>query len=365
MKVRDILSVIDRFSPFILQEEYDNSGVQYADLNENINKILICLDVTSEIIEEAVRQNCNTILSHHPMFFRPLTKITRQENPVIFQLLYNHINLISAHTNYDLAENGLNDYVGKLLGLKKIGCLEECKEKTFKLAVYVPEKYQENLLNELFLVGAGNIGNYSEVSFTIKGKGSFKPMEGTKPFIGKTGKRELVHEVKIETIFRERDSDKIIATIHKNHPYEEPAYDIYQLTNKSKSGIGLFAELPAEQNLETICKKIKDKLHIPYLRAIKANNQNQQIRNIALCTGGGGSLINKAIQKKADLLITGDIKHHEALTAKEMGLNIIDVEHFYTEKHFVPAIKKQLAKSGISEDLLVASEEMKSPFQLF
>jgi len=363
MKIKELIHIIDKIAPFFLQQSFDNSGVQYADMEEDINKTLICLDVTPEIIEEAIEHNCNTILAHHPLFFKPFNKITKQDNPVIFQLMYHRLNLIAAHTNYDLAENGLNDYVGNLLDLKKIACLEESAEKTLKLAVYVPDKYHEKLLNALFQAGAGNIGNYSETSFSFSGKGSFTPLKGTTPFIGKTGQRESVNEIKIETVFREKDLKKITDAIYKNHPYEEPAYDIYQLQANNKTGIGLIANLPSEQNLEAICKKVKEILNIPYLRMVKTNKQ--AIKTIALCTGSGASLINKAIQKKADLLITGDIKHHEALNAKEMGLNIIDIEHFYTEKYFVPAIMKQLTEAGVPESLLVTSKNMNSPFQLF
>ncbi len=362
MKIRELIDAIDVFAPFFLQQDFDNSGVQYADLDENIDKILICLDVTPETIEETVKQNCNTILSHHPIFFKPITNITRQENPIAFQLIHHHLNSIAVHTNYDLAENGLNDYVGKILGLKKIDCLEPSSEKIFKLALYVPEKYQEGLLNSLFKAGAGNIGNYDETSFTFSGKGSFKPLEGAKPFIGKTGKRELVDETKIETVFRERDFNKIIEAIYENHPYEEPAYDIYQLKTNTKSGIGLIATATSEQTLTDFVKNIKNILNIPYLRIVQANNK--KVKTIALCTGSGGSLTNLAHQKKADILITGDVKHHEALRAKEIGLNIIDIEHFYTEKYFVPAIVEQLTKARVPKNLLFASKQMSSPFQL-
>jgi dinuclear metal center YbgI/SA1388 family protein len=362
MKVKDILTIINKVAPFFLQEEYDNSGIQFADLNEDIHKILLCLDVTQDTIEEAIKQNCNTILSHHPLFFKPLKRITKQDNPIAFQLIYHQLNLIAAHTNYDLAENGLNDYVGKLLNLEKIESLENSSEKTFKLAVYVPDKYHEKLLNALFKAGAGNIGNYSETSFTSSGKGSFKPSDRANPFIGKKGEREIVNEVKIETVFLERNLNKIIKAIYKKHPYEEPAYDIYQLKTNSKTGIGLIANLSSEQNLENFCKKIKSILNIPYLRIVRANKEN--IRTIALCTGSGGSLIKQCINKNVDLFITGDIDHHEALEAKEMGLNIIDIEHFYTEKYFVPAIREQLIKAQVPEDILFASERMDSPFQL-
>ena len=363
MKIKELISVLDTIAPFFLQEKYDNSGVQIADLDEKIGKILLCLDVTEDVVQEAIDRRCNVLISHHPLFFLPLNRITKQENPVAYQLLHYNINLIAFHTNFDLAENGLNDYFGKLLGLKKTDCLEESPEKTLKLAVYVPLKYQEKLLDALFQSGAGNIGNYSETSFSASGKGSFKPLEGSKPFIGKTGERESVQEIKIETVFRERDLNRVINAVHQNHPYEEPAYDIYQLETKSKTGIGSIAKLDSEQSLVNICETIKKELGIPYLRVVQSKKQG--IKTIALCSGGGGSLLEKAIQKKADLFITGDIKHHEALRAREMGLNIIDIEHFYTERYFVPALKEQLMGAGFPKKLLFASEKMSPSFQLF
>ncbi len=362
MKIKQLVETLNQISPFFLQEKFDNSGVQFANLDEDISKILICLDVTEEILQEAIRMECNVILSHHPLFFHPLKRITKQENPFIYQLIYHHLNLISLHTNFDLAENGLNNYVGQLLNLKKIAILKSSSERTFKLAVYVPEKYQNSLLESLFQAGAGQIGNYSDVSFSIEGKGSFKPLEGTNPFLGKIGKRELTDEIKIEMIFNERNLSKIISTIHQNHPYEEPAYDIYQLESNSSAGIGLIAKLPAKEKMVNFSKKIKSQLRIPYLRIIQANKK--EVQTIAMCTGSGGSLIEECLDKQVDLFITGDIDHHEALKAQEMGLNIIDIEHFYTEKFFVPAIRKQLTHFQIPEEWLISSQKMKSPFKL-
>lgn len=363
MKIRKLLEILDQISPFFLQEEVDNSGIQFADLDEDVSKILLCLDVTEEIIEEALQQKCNTILSHHPLFFHPFHRITKQDNPIAYQLVYHHINLISMHTNFDLAENGLNDYVGQLLGLNKVSPIKSSPEKIYKLAVYIPGDCQDNLLEALFRAGAGKIGNYSETSFSISGKGSFKPMDGSMPFIGKTGKRESVNENKIETVFCERNLKEIINTIHRVHPYEEPAYDIYQLTTKSTTGIGMVVKLNKEQTLESFSKKVKEQLGAPYLRVIQANKKN--IQTVALCTGSGGSLINQCINKHVDTLITGDIKYHEALKAKEMGLNIIDIEHYHTERFFVPAIRKQLKQFQIPERFLVDSQKMDSPFQVF
>lgn len=362
MKIRNIIQILDKIAPSLLQEEFDNSGVQFADLDEKINRILLCLDITEEVLEEAIDKKCNVIISHHPLIFQPLTKITKQDNPVIFKLFNHHINLIAVHTNYDISEQGLNDYVGKLLGLDKIGCLNLSSEKTYKLAIYVPEKYQKKLLEAFFEAGAGNIGDYSETSFTSTGMSTFKPMNNATPFVGKIGERELIGEVKIETVFLERNFKKIIETIHQNHPYEEPAYDIYEIIANSITGIGMTARLDKEQTLEAFSKKIKKVLGIPYLRITKANDK--LIQTVALCTGSGGSLIDQCIKRQVDAFITGDIDHHEALKAKELGLNIIDVEHFYTERFFVPSIRNQLIQYHIPEKLLIDSQKMKPTFQI-
>ncbi len=362
MKIRELISNLNQISPFMLQENFDNSGVQFANLEEEIHKILICLDVTEEIIQEAMEKRCNVILSHHPLFFQPITQITKQDNPLIYQLIYHHINLIAFHTNFDLAENGLNDYVAKLIGLNKVGTLQPDKEKIYKLAVYVPEQYHHTLQEALFQAGAGRIGNYSETSFSFFGQGSFRPLTGATPFLGKVGERETVKEIKLETIFYERNLKNIITALHQNHPYEEPAYDIYQLVLSPREGLGLLAKIDSEETLEEFAKILKKKLKIPYLRIIRANNKN--IQKIALCTGSGGSLIKQCIDQQVDLFITGDINHHKALQAKEMGLNIIDLEHFYTERYFVPAIRERLIHFHIPEESLIISQKMTSPFQL-
>ncbi len=362
MKVKELLGTLNQIAPFFLQEESDNSGVQFADLDEVISKLLLCLDVTEEVLQEAIRNNCNAVLSHHPLFYQSFKRITRQENPLAYQLFYHHIHLIAFHTNFDLAENGLNDYVGTLLGLQKTAPLKPSREKIFKLAIYVPEQFQESLQEALFRSGAGQVGNYSETSFSLSGKGSFKPLEGTKPFIGQKGTREMVNEMKIETVFQERNLSEIIASIHRNHPYEEPVFDIYPLEIHSTAGIGMLAKLNKPETLDHFLQKVKEQLQAPYVRMIQANQK--KIQNIALCTGSGGSLIDQCIEKQVDLFITGDIDYHEALRAKEMGLNMIDIEHFFTEKYFVPAIQKQLVCHHFPEKLLVPSQKMISPFRI-
>ncbi|MEA2020873.1 MAG: Nif3-like dinuclear metal center hexameric protein [Candidatus Caldatribacteriota bacterium] len=362
MKVKTLLNNLDIIAPFSLQENFDNSGIQFADLDDSVTNILLSLDITEEILDEAVKNNVNLILTHHPLLFSPLKQITKQNNPLLFKTASNKINLIAMHTNYDLAEGGLNDYVANLLGIKKIAHLQESSEKIFKFAVYVPIKYAKKISQALFDAGAGKIGNYTETSFNITGKGTFKPMEGTNPFMGKIGKREEVEEIKIETVVAERDLDLVVQAMKNAHPYEEPAYDIYKILSKTTSGIGLWGKIDNETGLEKYSNRAKDILQAKYARLIKANDR--KIKNIALCTGAGSSLLEQVGNMNIDLYITGDITYHNALRAKEIGLNILEIEHFDSEKFFVESLYEQLIKFGISKDILIKSKKMESPYQL-
>jgi len=362
MKVKNLLNNLDKIAPFFLQESFDNSGIQFGDLDAPITKILLSLDVTQGVLDEAIENKANLIIVHHPLLFSALKHITKQKNPLLFKIIINKINLLAIHTNYDLAENGLNDYVANLLGIKKLAPLQGSSEKIFKFAVYVPSQYADKVSRAIFEAGAGKIGKYTETSFNIEGKGTFKPTEGTNPFIGKIGKRENVEEIKIETVVAERDLDSVVQVMKDNHPYEEPAYDVYELKTKPSYGIGLFGEIDKEVEISKFSLEVKNRLQAHYIRLIKSNNR--KIKKVALCTGSGSSLLERINTKDTDLYITGDITYHTALRAKELGLNVLDIEHFDTEKFFVEALYNQLIKLGISKDILVKSKKMESPYKL-
>lgn len=362
MKVKNLLNNLDKVAPFFLQESFDNSGIQFADLESPITKILLSLDLTQSILDEAIENKANLIIVHHPLLFSPLKQITKQKNPLLYQVISSQINLLSMHTNYDLAEGGLNDYVANLLKIKKISPLQSSSEKIFKLAVYVPGQHADKVSQAIFEAGAGKIGKYTETSFNVAGQGTFKPMEGANPFIGKIGKKETVQEIKIETVVTERNLKSVVHAIKDIHPYEEPAFDLYELKTKPSYGIGLIGEIDEEVEISKFSLEVKNQLQARYTRLIKSNNR--KIKKVALCTGAGGSLLEQVSQQDVDLYLTGDITYHTALRAKELGLNVLDVEHFDTEKFFVDALYNQMIKLGIHQDILIRSNKMESPYQV-
>lgn len=360
MNVQALLNVLNEIAPFLLQESYDNSGLQFGDLEAEVSKILLSLDLTEKTVEEAKESGANTIVTHHPVFFRPVKSIERGERKSVYEAITSKLNVISFHTNFDMAEGGLNDYFINLLGLKKIKPIVQSNEKVYKVVTFVPEEYVEKVRSALFESGAGHIGNYSECSFNTEGTGTFKPLEEAHPFIGEKEERAYVKETKVEVIVRARDLYKVLDSLRKVHPYEEPAIDVFETIFDKNYGIGAIGELAIPTKLTDFIKLFKEKTNTKYVRLI--GNTEKEISKVAVCTGACSSIFENLIGK-VDLFVTGDISYHTALTIKERDLPTIDVEHFETEKFFKQALFAKLSKF-IDPNSIVLSSKEESPFTL-
>lgn len=360
MKVRELLHILDEIAPFFLQEDYDNSGLQFGDLDSEVHNILIALDLQKGVVEEAKTIGAKTIITHHPVIFKAIKSIERSKNEAFFDAITHGINIISFHTNFDIAENGLNDYFLNLLSIKKEKPIIQSKEKIYKVVTYVPKDFAEKVRIAMFESGAGHIGNYDECSFNIEGIGTFRPLEKAHPFIGERNKREFVSEVRVEVVVRERDLTKVLSKLRQSHPYEEPAIDVFEILFEKNEGIGAIGTLDEEQEVSNFIKLFKEKTNTSYVRYI--GDVNTKISKVAVCTGACGSIFESVINN-ADLFITGDIGYHTALAIKERGLNVLDVEHFETEKFFKQALFERL-KNYIDPSTIKLSNSEKSPFNL-
>lgn len=331
-----IIGLLTDLAPQNYAYNWDNVGIQSGSLNQKTENVLVSLDITKEVLNEAKEKNCNLIISHHPVIFDELDSIHDQTatGRLIIDSIKNDITLYSAHTNLDVAKGGLNDYLADLLDINNLEGLSLKKKKNYyKLVVFGPEKSLEKIRDEILNNDAGQIGNYSKTSFVAKGEGTFKPEKGSNPHIGEAGKMARVNEFRFETIIKEENLSKIINLLNKVHPYEEVAYDVYPLENNFSDeniSLGRIGQLDSSCNLIDYVKKIKEKLSLPYLRYY--GNNNSEIKKVALCSGSGADLISKAKYSGADLYITGDVKYHEAQHAEELGLNLIDAGHYGTEK---------------------------------
>ncbi len=338
-----IIKTIERLAPSALAEEWDNTGLQVGDPGREINSVLVTLDITGEVLQEAIVLGADLIVAHHPLIFKPPKKIRRDDSvgKLIMEAIQNKIDIYICHTNADSCFQGVNDCLAARLGLKNTEVLQPARAKLFKLVVFVPEGHERLVRDAMGDAGAGWLGQYSHCSFMTGGTGSFKPLEGAHPFIGTPGKLEEVSELRIETVVPEYMLQDIINKILRVHPYEEVAYDIYPIENiEQKHGLGRIGSLNTPMTLDSLADKIKEELNCPWISV--SGKPEAMVKRVAVCGGSGGNLARLAKSRKAEVLVTGDVKYHEALEAKEMGMNIIDAGHNATERILVPEVAKYL-----------------------
>ena len=364
MKLKSLIKKIEAKYPTNLAYDWDNVGLLVGDAEEEIDKVLVCLEANEAIVEEAINNNVNLIVTHHPFIFGKMRKITTSDfkGKLIHKLIKNNIAVYSMHTNFDIAFDGLNDYFMEVMGFEDSKILDVTNTETlYKIVVYVPKTHEDKVREALGKSGAGHIGNYSDCTFNTDGKGTFRPLEGTNPFIGEFDKLEVVDEVKIETIVPQRILGGVISAMIKAHPYEEVAYDLYKLENKGSAvGLGRIAELKESMSLKELSMMIKEKLNMDALRVVGSLDTN--IKKVAVVTGSGADLAKKAQRSGADVLITGDVKYHDAQDAIDAGMCIIDCNHFESEDIFKDVMKRFL--NDIDDVSVIKSRVNINPFSI-
>lgn len=331
--IKEIIKKIDDVIPPSLCSEWDNSGLQVGNTENSANNVMASVDITQETAEKALKKKCSLILSHHPILFKDTKKIdvSEEKGSLIEYIIKNDLTVYSIHTNLDKAEQGFNAVFKKWFDF--IDTKPVQPEKLAKLVTFVPEEYTERVLSALWQEGAGVIGDYNKTSFRTTGMGTFEATEKTSPAVGKKGFNEIPEE-RLEICFELAEANNIIDALKKVHPYEEPAYDIYEIRNTSESGIGVIGRLKQGSSLRKIINKVKEDLNLSDV-AYKGD-LNQKIQTIAIIPGSGGSYATKA-----DLLITGDVKHHDY---RDSESSIIDTGHFEIESY---AMNNFCAKLGL------------------
>lgn len=344
VEVGEIIRLVEEAAPLYLAEKWDNSGFQLGDPGYKITRVLLALDVTMAVAAEAREKGAGLIVSHHPLFFKPVKTIrfNSTEGELIHTLIANQICVYSAHTSLDLAEGGVNTALAQVLGLKELSVLQEAgRDAYFKLAVFVPVDYLDQVRSAVTEAGAGWIGNYSHCTFSSPGKGTFKPLSGTNPFIGNIGEIEQVEEIRLETIVPARLVNKVLQAMLKAHPYEEVAYDLYRLENPGVAyGLGKVGVLPQVMPLGRFAEKVKDSLGLTGLRF--GGRLEEKVCKIAVCGGSGADLWEAALSCGADTLVTSDIKYHTAQQILAAGLKFVDPGHYGTEAMVLPVLQKLL-----------------------
>ena len=343
MTGKEIIKYLEEWAPKGIAWDKDNVGLQVGDPEIKIKNVLLSLDLKEEVIESAIKENCNLIITHHPLLYYPLKNLDFSKSSrakMIEKLIKNNITLYSAHTNLDFTKHGVSYQLAKRLLLKNIRFLKNLSENQIKLVVFVPESHVNKVAEAIHKSGGGLIGEYSHCSFRTSGTGTFKGSNESNPTIGKKGKVEFVEEVKLEVLVDKWRLNQVLNEMKKAHPYEEVAYDIYSLKNENANyGIGAIGELSDSIDTNDFLGFVSSKLKTSTLRY--TNSKKKKIKTVAVCGGSCGDLVDEAIKQNADAFVTADLKYHTFQDA-EGKILLIDAGHYETEIPILDEIKKRL-----------------------
>jgi len=350
VKAAEIIQLMGQIAPASLAEDWDNVGLQVGNPAQDVKNVLIALDFNQKVLQEAIEKDCDLIITHHPFIFKGIKSVNtqNQSGKLIYKLIKNNISLFSAHTNLDIAEDGLNDYLIKKLDVENINILKTTASQNYhKLVTFIPEDSFETVRDALYQKGAGRYKKYSHSGFYQKGEGNFKALADSDPYLGEKGRLNEVQEYRFETIVAPENLDKVIKELLKVHPYEEPAWDLYKMENlNNEKGIGRIADLKKEMDLDRFLDLVKRVYDLELIKVVKAKNK---IKKVALCSGSGADFIKDAYYQGADIYLTGDVKFHEAQSAEELGLSLIDFGHYGSEKFVRDLLFERLENQASSK----------------
>ncbi len=333
MLVKDIIGAIEAAAPTIYQESYDNSGLQVGNPEAEVTGVLISLDVTEAVLDEAMERGCNMLVCHHPVIFSGIKRLAGRTyvERIIQKAIKNDLTIYAAHTNLDNMRAGVNAKFAEKLGLTNTSILETKAGTLSKLYTYAPVEIADKVRNALFAAGAGQVGNYSESSFNTRGTGTFRPGEDTKPAIGKSGgEREQVEEVKIEVLVEKHNEGRVLRALFDSHIYEEVAYELIPIGNANQQiGAGMVGLLPHPMDEMDFLAFLKTQMKTDCIR--HTTLRGKKIEKVALCGGSGSFLLGNAMRTGADIFITGDYKYHQFFDA-EGKIIIADIGHYESEQ---------------------------------
>jgi dinuclear metal center YbgI/SA1388 family protein len=332
MKLTDLTSFLDSAIPLSFQEGYDNSGLQVGLPDKEVTSALICLDITDEVLDEAGYNGCHVIISHHPLIFTGITKLSGRTvtERLLLKAIKQDVAIYSAHTNLDVMGNGVSRKIAEKLELNNVRTLSPLKNRLLKLVTFIPENHLDEVREAIFNAGAGIAGNYDRCSFITQGTGSFRGDENSNPYVGEKGKMHFEKEVRFETIMFSHLKDKVINALLETHPYEEVAYDVYQLENDNiEIGLGCTGDMPEPMEEKNFLRSVESVFAAKGIRYSKLTGN--KITKVALCGGSGGALIKEAIASGANAFITADVRYHSFFEAGNKMI-IIDIGHYESEK---------------------------------
>jgi len=365
--VADFCKAMETIAPTSLAQDWDNVGLLAGDECANIDRVMCCIDLTSVVVEEAVQEQVDLVMAYHPPLFQPITTLHAQSDSteaMVFQCIRSGIAIYSTHTALDAAEGGTNDVLASMCGIEKTEPLEfvdKPESKEFKLVVFVPIDDVEKIADAMFGAGAGDIGDYSHCSYRVTGQGTFLGGESTKPALGQKGKMEFVDEIRLETIIPAKRLPAVVQAMIETHSYEEPAYDIYSLAASPIRGIGRVGSLPHPVKLKQLADQLKNTTNANAVQIV--GEADQTVNRAVIVAGAAGSLVFRVPLFNQDVIVTGEIRHHDALTIRRKGCNAIALGHWSSEQPTLKLLADRLESMLPGLAMLISNADA-DPFRM-
>lgn len=372
-KVSDVLAAVHRIAPPRLAESWDNVGLHFGDPARPAGKILVALEVTREVLAETRRRSIGTLVTHHPLLFLP--QKTMAESTTVgslgSEIIRQGMAQIAAHTNFDSVANGTNGVLADLIGMRAAGrtFLQPAppSRRDVKFVVFVPEGHVDAMIEAVHRAGAGIIGDYSHCTFRSPGTGTYRPLEGANPWAGKVGELEHAGEFRLECVCPKGRLDRLITEARNAHPYEEMAFDVYPLESAERpaEGLGLVGELKKETTVEGLARVVRKAMGLRSIGVV--GDGAAKVARVGVCTGAGGSIIRQWRPGTADLLVTGEMTHHDCAEAHHRGIPVLLVGHWASEAIAAPTfaglIGQELAGLGFPGAGILTSEKETDPLR--
>lgn len=366
MKLRDVQAAMETLAPLPLAQDWDNVGLLLGDAESEVRSILLCIDTTAAVVDEAIRLDVDLIVSYHPVMFDGIKRLTAQgPHANLYRLIQRGIGLYSFHTAMDVAPGGVNDALAEAIGMADPRPLGEFVEApdgpSYKVVTFVPQAHLASVTQAMYEAGAGRMGPYSHCGFQTEGTGTFLPSDEANPFIGQPGKLERVAEIRVETVVPGRCTGAVIAALRKAHPYETPAFDVFRHHDvEQQLGLGRVGLLKEPASLDGLLDRLKTHTRAKAVGIV--GPRKKVYSKAAVCAGSCGKILFQALAQSCDLYVTGELRHHTALAAQEAGLTCLCLSHSVSErfalKKIMPSLKKCLPHVKIR-----VSRMDKDPFQ--
>lgn len=343
-RIKDIIHSLEAWAPVSYAENYDNVGLISGDSSKEVTGVLVSLDCTEEVVDEAIAKNCNLIVSHHPIVFKGLKRFTGSNyvERTVIKAIKNDVALYAIHTNLDNIRGGVNKRISDIIGLENTRILSPKSNRLEKITFFVPTDQAEAVRSAVFEAGGGEIGDYANCSFNLVGEGTFLPGGDAQPFIGKPGALQIEPETRVELMYPDFLRSRILAALKQAHPYEEVAYYIHRLENANETvGSGMIGSTGEPWEITAFLEHLKKSMKLKVIKHTKITSTS--VRSIAVCGGSGSFLLKDAKRAGADVFITSDFKYHEFFDAED-EIVIVDIGHYESERFTIDLIGDFISK---------------------